>query len=117
MQILEDFFEFSEQPSAIRVKGHRIGIEHILKPYKEGRNAEEIAASFPSLRLEDVYASILYYLLHRATIDTYLRDYEELGQRMMAEADAHPSLEGKRMRELWRQRHGEKRSADAVSPR
>lgn len=117
MQTIEDFLDFTDQPSAIRLKGHRIGIEHVLELYKEGRRAEEIAATFPSLPLEAVYASILYYLLNRSSIDAYLRDYEELGRRMMAEADARPSPAGERMRELWRARRGEKRSADAVSPR
>jgi uncharacterized protein (DUF433 family) len=117
MQNPEDFFDFSGQPSAIRLKGHRIGIEHVLEIYKDGRSAEEIAATFPSLRLEDVYASILYYLLHRPSIDAYLRDYEELGQRMMAQADSQPSPAGARLRELWKARQGEKRGENAVSPR
>ena len=114
---LEDFFDFTDQPPAIRLKGHRIGIEHVLELYKEGQRAEEIAATFPSLRLEEVYASILYYLLNRPSVDAYLRDYDALGQRMMAQADAQPAPAGARLRELWRTRQGEKRSENAVSPR
>jgi uncharacterized protein (DUF433 family) len=117
MQHLEDFFDFTDQPAAIRLKGHRIGIEHVLAYYREGRTAEEIARILPSLQLEEVYASILYYLLNRPSLDAYLQDDEETGRRMMAEADAQPSPAGERMRKLWRARRGEKRGADAVSPR
>lgn len=115
MQGLNDFFDFSEQPYAIRIKGRRIGLEHVIEQYRAGKNAEEIAKFFPSLRLEDVYASILYYLLNRPQIEAYLRDVEEIGRRMSAESDANPSPAGLRMRELWRKRQEEKQRADAVS--
>lgn len=114
MLTLEDFFDFSEQPYAIHIRGHRIGLEHVLEQYRAGKSAEEIARFFPSLRLEDVYASILYYLLNRQQIEAYLQNVEEIGRRMSAETDANPSPAGLRMRELWRKRQEEKRRVDAV---
>jgi len=57
---LEDYFDFvgsdARDPSssdAIRIKGHRIGIEHVLAYYREGYSPDEIAIEFPGLGPED----------------------------------------------------------------
>lgn len=102
MLILEDYFEFSETPRVIRIKGYRIGLEHVVEQYKAGKNAEEIARYFPTLTIEQIHAAILYYLHYREAVEEYLREYEELGRRMMAESEAHPSPASLRLRELWR---------------
>ena len=39
---LNRYFDF-QQPDRIRIKGHRLGIEHILNHHLEGYNPEEIA--------------------------------------------------------------------------
>jgi len=61
---LEDYFDFMgpDARNAIRIKGHRIGIEHVLSYYHEGYNPDEIAREFPGLSLEKIYATITYYL-------------------------------------------------------
>ncbi len=76
---LEDYFDFigsdTHDPAsseAIRIKGHRIGIEHVLAYYREGYTPDEIAAEFPGLGLEKVYAAITYYLHNRPAVDIYL---------------------------------------------
>lgn len=57
---LEDFFDFFA-PDDIRFKGTRVGIETILYDYiQRGQTPEAIAATYPSLSLEQVYATILY---------------------------------------------------------
>ncbi|MFM7579998.1 MAG: DUF433 domain-containing protein, partial [Microcystaceae cyanobacterium] len=38
----------------IRLKGHRIGIENILKYYLNGYSPEEILSELPSLNLEKI---------------------------------------------------------------
>ena len=59
---LESYFDFLAQDD-IRVKGTRIGIETILYDYiHRGQSPEAIAACYPSLTLEQVYATITYYL-------------------------------------------------------
>ena len=68
---LEDYFEFLSEDD-IRLKGHRIGIEDILKYYLEGYQPEEILNELPSLNLEKIYATITYYLNNRKQIDFYL---------------------------------------------
>ena len=55
---LEDNFDVLA-PNHIRLKGHRIGIETILFDYLElGLFAEDIAARYPTLSLEEVYATL-----------------------------------------------------------
>lgn len=68
---LEDYFE-RVGPDAIRIRGHRVGIEHLLHYYLDGYIVEEINQLYPEIGLEKIHATILYYLQNRATIDAYL---------------------------------------------
>ncbi len=72
---LEDYFDFLA-PDDIRVKGTRIGIESILYEFIHRAQApEEIVQRFTSLNLEQVYATVLYYLHNQAAVSQYLTDY------------------------------------------
>lgn len=80
---LEDYFNVLA-PDDIRLKGTRIGIESILyENIYRARTAEEIAQTYPSLTLEQVYATILYYLRDREAVGH--------GERMRAEQRQNPS--------------------------
>ncbi len=67
---LEDYFE-QVGPDAIRIKGHRVGIEHLLHYYLDGYTVEEIHQLYPEIGLEPIHATILYYLQNRANVDAY----------------------------------------------
>ena len=55
---LESYFDFLA-PDDIRIKETRIGIETILYDYlHRGQSPEDIAARYPSVTLEQVYATI-----------------------------------------------------------
>jgi uncharacterized protein (DUF433 family) len=73
---LEDYFEFLSA-SDIRLKGHRIGIDNVLEYYLEGYAPEEILINLPTLSLEEIYATITYYLHNRSQIDSYLQRLAE----------------------------------------
>ncbi len=90
---LEDYFDFFS-PGEIRIKGRRIGIESILDEYiYRERTPEQIARQFPTLTLEQVYATILYYLHNKETVDTYLADWLEHGrQALEAQRRQHPEF-------------------------
>ena len=76
MQI-EDYFNFLAE-NDIRIKGTRIGIETVLDEYiHEGKTAEEIDQRFHTVTLEQVYATILYYLQNREKVGAYLEDHLE----------------------------------------
>ena len=78
----ESYFDFLA-PDDIRVKGTRIGIETILYEYiHRSQSAEVIAARYPSLTLEQVYATITYYLRYRPAVHAYLEEWLEHGRQV-----------------------------------
>ena len=86
---LESYFDFLA-PDDIRIKGTRIGIETILYDYlHRGQSPEAIAARYPSVTLEQVYATVTYYLHHRATMN-YLEDWLAHEQRMRDAQQQNP---------------------------
>ena len=89
MQI-EDYFDFLA-PDDIRIKGTRIGIETVLYEYiHRGQSAEAIASRFPSLNLEQVHGTILYYLHNKTKMEQYMTDWLEFGRSMRAEQARNP---------------------------
>ena len=48
---LEEYLDVQGR-DVVRIKGHRIGLEHIVERYQEGFSPEEIALDFPGLSLE-----------------------------------------------------------------
>jgi uncharacterized protein (DUF433 family) len=73
---LEDYFDFSD-PRDIRIQGHRVWIQHVLRPYiDERKSPEQIALDLPTLSLDKIYATILYYLLNREAVTAYLNDLD-----------------------------------------
>jgi uncharacterized protein (DUF433 family) len=77
---LEDYFDFLAADD-IRIKGSRIGIESVLYEYvHREQTPEAIAGRFPTLSIEQIYATILYYLRNREAVDAYLADWLEYGE-------------------------------------
>lgn len=101
---LEDYFDFLA-PNDIRVRGTRVGIEAILSDYLDlGLFPEQIAARYPTLTLEQVYATLTYYWRSRERVDAYLRAIDQVMDRQRREQDLHPSPAVQRLLELARQR-------------
>ena len=87
---LKDYFDFLA-PNDIRLKGSRIGIETILYEYiYRTRTPEEIANIYTSLTLEQVYATILYYLHNKEEVSKYIADWLEWGHKMREEQKRNP---------------------------
>ena len=87
---LEEYFNFLADDD-IRIKGHRIGIETILLEYlHRDRTPEQIQAMFPTLTLEDVYATILYYLRNKEKVEAYLTDFLEYTRKARREQELNP---------------------------
>ena len=101
---LEDYFDFLA-PDDIRIKRSRIGIESVLYEYIHREQfPEAIATRFPTLTLEQVYATILYYLHNREEIEAYIADWLEYGRRMREEQDRNPPPVVARLRALKAER-------------
>ena len=97
---LEDNFAFLAEDD-IRVKGTRVGIETILYEYiHDNKTPIVIADHYYSLTLEQVYATILYYLQNQEKVGAYLDDYLKYCQtaREEYEKDLPPGVV--RLREL-----------------
>lgn len=95
---LEDYFDFLA-PNDIRLKGHRIGIETILYEYiHRSQTPEEVAAKLPSLTLDQVYATILYYLCNKEKTRAYLTEWIEHGERMRVDQERNPTPTRLRLR-------------------
>ncbi len=87
---LEDYFVFLAT-NDIRLKDTRIGIETVLYDYiYRSRTPEEIAKTYLSLSLEQVYATVLYYLHNKQEIDEYLTNWLEWGHKMREEQKHNP---------------------------
>ncbi|WP_392533857.1 DUF433 domain-containing protein [Nostoc sp. C117] len=107
---LEDYFDFLSADD-IRLKGHRIGIDNVLDYYLEGYTPEEIAANLPSLSLEQIHATITYYLHNRTNIKAYLSRLATWREQRYQESLANPSFLVQRLRILKTQRNERQVSA------
>lgn len=107
MMKLEDYFDFLA-PDDIRLKGHRIGIDDVLYCYLEGYTAVEIAAHFPTLTLEQIHATITYYLRNRSEVDAYLRRLAARCEERYCEWEANRSPVVQRLRALKAQQEKER---------
>jgi uncharacterized protein (DUF433 family) len=63
----------SIENDVVMVTGTRIPIDTIVHAYLRGDTAEEIAESYDTLKLAQIYAVIAYYLDHQEDVDTYLK--------------------------------------------
>jgi uncharacterized protein (DUF433 family) len=88
---LESYFNVLA-PNDIRIQGTRIGIETILYEYiYRSRTPEEIQQTYPSLTLEQVYATILYYLHNKEAVSQYIADWIEFGYQQRKAQELNPS--------------------------
>jgi uncharacterized protein (DUF433 family) len=108
---LEEYFDFLSEDD-IRLKGTRVGIETVLYDYiHRQRSPEVIAQTYPSLTLEQVYATILYYLRNKEVVSKYLTDWLEWGREMRKQQSMNPSPESQRLRKIKEERQSYKETA------
>lgn len=96
---LKNYFDFLSDDD-IRIKGTRIGIETIMEDYLDGVSPEEIAVRYRSLTLEQVYASITYFLRNREEVEVYLSRRRHQSDQAGRLQDRHPPEIIKRLRRI-----------------
>lgn len=102
--LLESYFDILA-PTDIRLKGTRIGIETVLYAYiHQKQTAEEIARVYSQLKLEQVYATILYYLQDPTAVGDYLTTWLNDCARAEREQDENPPAIVVRLRRLREER-------------
>ncbi|HAX74356.1 MAG TPA: hypothetical protein DCY88_00590 [Cyanobacteria bacterium UBA11372] len=96
---LEDYFDFLA-PKDIRIKGTRVGIESILYEYIHRKlSPEEIVPKFRTVTLEQVYATILYYLHNKESVGKYFADWLEWSHQQWKNQQMNPDPAIVRLRE------------------
>ncbi len=101
---IEDYFNFLAEDD-IRIKGTRIGIETVLDEYiHNNKTPEEIADRYHTVTLEQVYATILYYLQNQEKVGAYLEDYLEYCRKAREEFEKNPPPGVIRLREILAER-------------
>ena len=95
---MESYFDFLS-PDDIRIKGTRIGIETVLDDYLGGASPEEIAARYRTLTLEQIYATITYYLYKQEEIDEYLERWRTYTEAAWQEQQRNPPQFVRELRE------------------
>ena len=80
----------ADEHGTIRVGGTRVTLETVLGEYLNGASPEAIAEAYDTLTLADVYATIAYYLRHRAKVDEYLRESERQGEELRRQTESMP---------------------------
>src|SRR5947208_1997274 len=89
---LEDYFEFLAADE-IKLRGHRIWIEHVLYEYvHRGLTVEALIRRFDTLTPEHIHAVLLYYHRNKDSLDRYLAGWLERS-RAAREQDRHEHSE------------------------
>jgi uncharacterized protein (DUF433 family) len=90
-----------DSPDEIRLKGHRIWLEHIVTRTRRGMSAVDIVADLPTLTIEEVQGVQRYIELHREDIDAYMARHEAyLAEQERLASETPPSPVMARLRRL-----------------
>jgi uncharacterized protein (DUF433 family) len=85
----------------VRVRGTRVGVEHLLSAYLAGALPEEICVEFPTVTLEQVHGVIAWYLRNRPEVDVYLAERQgEARQSRRQQAQQPQAAVVERLRQL-----------------
>jgi len=109
--LLENYFHFLA-PNDIRLKGTRVGIETILYDFiYRSRSPEQIANTYPTITLEQVYATILYYYHKQPEVENYLNEWFEFSRQMREEQERNLPADIVKLRKLKAERDAVKAQA------
>lgn len=86
----------------VLVEGTRVPLDTVVEAFNAGKSAEEIALSYPTLGLADLYAVLAYYLRHRADVDAYVAERRQAAGALRADIELHSEPRGIRDRLLAR---------------
>jgi uncharacterized protein (DUF433 family) len=88
---LPDFLT-ADELGDIRLKGHRIGLAHVVRVYNEGYCAEMIAIEYPTLSLALIHKTIAFYLENQEEVDAYVAATDADLKKQAAAARRGPDL-------------------------
>lgn len=85
---LPDFLH--EQDGEIRLRGHRLGLCHVLFHYNQGQSAEMLREQFPTLSMAEIHKVLGFYWENKIEVDDWLAGME---QRLEARRAAGASVD------------------------
>jgi uncharacterized protein (DUF433 family) len=87
---VDDYLD-TQDPDGTRLKGHRIWLNDIVyEVVFNYRTVEELSARFPTLRMDEIYACLLYFETHREICLKDLTEHVDWSRRNI-EAHAQES--------------------------
>jgi uncharacterized protein (DUF433 family) len=89
---LPDFLS-ADDGGFIHTKGHRIGLQHVIRLYNDGASAQMIAAHYPTLSLALVHKIIGFYRENQSAADEYIAAQDREIEHQIGESRPTPSLE------------------------
>ena len=97
-----------DEQGAVRVGGTQVTLDVVMDAYDQGATPEQIVQKFGELRLDDVYAVIMYYLRRREDIRAYLLERERQAQVLQKRLEEDPRNRDfrERLLGLKREKHG-----------
>ena len=96
-----------DKHGTVRVAGTRVTLESLVALFDHGATAEQIAHSFPGLKLDDIYAVITYCLRHEGHVRQYLDEQEQHSDEVRQRLDAEFPDRGIRERLLKKKRESQ----------
>ena len=93
-----------DEHGTIRVGESRVTLDSVIGLFNQGSSAEQIAHSFDTLDLADIYAVISYYLRHHEEVDAYLAEQKRIGDEHRRHFESRFDPRGVRDRLLARKR-------------
>jgi uncharacterized protein (DUF433 family) len=96
----------SDADGVVRVGPTRVTLDTLVAAFREGMTPEGIVEQYPSLRLNEVYSAIGYFLGHPEEVDAYLRERQGRTDEVRRENEARFDPVGVRDRLLARRRQG-----------
>ncbi len=97
----------ANEHGVFRITGTRVSLNSVVAAFELGATPEQITHEFPSLKLEDVYAVIAYYLRHQDEIQSYLTEQRQEAEALRKDIEAEfPPPKNLRER-LLKRRHAQ----------
>ena len=95
----------ANEHGVFRIAGTRVSLDSVITAFDLGATPEQIIHKFPTLKLDDVYAVIAYYLRHQDEVQAYLAEQRQEAEALRKELDAtFPSRKKLRQRLIKRRR-------------
>jgi uncharacterized protein (DUF433 family) len=92
----------TDDHGVIRVGKTRVPLDTVIYAFDEGASPEEIVMSYPTLKLDEVYAVVSYYLHNRTEVDAYVRQRKSKAVRIKRQNEKRFPQKGIRARLLAR---------------